>query len=121
MPNKAHKIIQDVYNATSNEQSANAYDRWAHQYEQDVLSWGARFPFVAATVFARFVGQDQGRILDAGCGTGLQGELLHLAGYSDIVGIDMSKGMLDVARSKGFLITTNHKQVLCYNGTDATT
>ncbi len=102
MSNKNHKIIQDVYNAASNEQSATAYDRWAYQYEQDVLSWGARFPFVAAAVFARFVGQKQGRILDAGCGTGLQGELLHLAGYSDIVGIDMSEGMLEIARSKGF-------------------
>ncbi len=102
MSNKQHRIIQDVYNAASNEQSAQAYDRWAHQYEQDVLSWGARFPFVAATVFARFVGLEQGPILDAGCGTGLQGELLHLCGYSDIVGIDMSEGMLSVARSKGF-------------------
>ncbi|MYB34755.1 MAG: methyltransferase domain-containing protein [Gammaproteobacteria bacterium] len=101
MSKKQHKIIQDVYNATSDEQSAQAYDQWAHQYEQDVLSWGARFPFVAATVFARFVGLEQGKILDAGCGTGLQGELLHLCGYSDIVGIDMSEGMLSVARPKG--------------------
>ncbi len=102
LSNKQHKIIQDVYNAKSDEQSVHAYDRWARQYEQDVLSWGARFPFVAAAVFARFVGRDDGPVLDAGCGTGLQGELLHLSGYSDIVGIDMSEGMLNVARSKGF-------------------
>lgn len=100
MPNPHHKIIQDVYNTRSNQESAQAYDRWAQQYEKDVLSWGARFPFVAAAIFARFVGAEQGPILDAGCGTGLQGELLYLSGYTDIAGIDMSEGMLDVARAK---------------------
>ena len=36
-----------------------------------------------------------------GCGTGLVGEALHARGYKQIVGVDASQGMLDVAGKKG--------------------
>ena len=111
MSKKHHEIIENVYGATSLEESEKAYDHWARQYEHDVLSWGARFPFVAAAVFTRFVEPGEGPILDAGCGTGLQSELLALAGYDGIVGIDMSEGMLDVAREKG-IYSDLHQMIL---------
>ena len=40
------------------------------------------------------------KVLDAGAGTGLVGERLCEAGYRDLVGIDLSPGMLAVARGK---------------------
>ena len=40
------------------------------------------------------------KIIDFGCGTGMCGEYLIQAGFSDIYGIDGSKDMLEVARGK---------------------
>jgi SAM-dependent methyltransferase len=42
-----------------------------------------------------------GPILDAGCGTGLQVEPLHLLGWRGFTGVDLSTEMMEVARSKG--------------------
>ncbi|NEP09469.1 MAG: class I SAM-dependent methyltransferase [Symploca sp. SIO2C1] len=39
-------------------------------------------------------------VLDVGAGTGLVGEWLHEEGYHNLVGIDMSEGMLAEAQSK---------------------
>jgi len=42
-----------------------------------------------------------GPVLDAGAGTGITGEILALIGHKDIVGIDVSPKMLEIARRKG--------------------
>jgi ubiquinone/menaquinone biosynthesis C-methylase UbiE len=41
------------------------------------------------------------RVLDAACGTGLIGVALARYGFSDIEGLDISAGMLEVAKRKG--------------------
>lgn len=92
--------VDRAYGAKTREQSEEAYDDWAKQYEADLFSYGFRVPIVAATVWSRFVTPNDGPILDAGCGTGLQAEPLYLAGYEPITGIDLSSGMLDIARKK---------------------
>ena len=92
--------LEKVYSASTPQQSREAYDAWAPTYEADVLAYGYRVAVAAAAVWARFVRLDEGPILDAGCGTGLQSEPLKLAGYEPIIGIDLSDGMLDVARKK---------------------
>ena len=81
-------------------QAAN-YDRWADSFERDLFAMGYRLPSVLAAVIARHVDPSDGPILDAGCGTGLQAEPLALAGYGPLVGIDLSEGMLRIARRKG--------------------
>lgn len=76
------------------------FDAWAALYDQDVsnlLGW--RGPAEAAKVTARFVRPDQ-TILDAGCGTGLVGEVLAAGGYCNVVGVDLSQSMLDIASAK---------------------
>ena len=40
-------------------------------------------------------------MLDAGVGTGITGEVLTLLGYGDLIGIDVSRNMLEYARKKG--------------------
>ena len=42
-----------------------------------------------------------GPVLDAGCGTGLLGDWLTIMGFAPIEGLDLSAGMLAVARAKG--------------------
>ena len=61
---------------------------------------GYRIPAMIAAVFVQQVPLDAAPILDAGCGGGIQAEPLAMLGYGPIVGIDLSEGMLDVARSK---------------------
>jgi predicted TPR repeat methyltransferase len=99
--NKETKVGRSYQINTPEEQEA-LYDDWAANYEIDLCAMGYRIPAVAAAIFSRFVPLDCGPILDAGCGGGIQAEPLHLAGYSPIIGIDLSQGMLDVAKEKGF-------------------
>lgn len=42
----------------------------------------------------------QARILDAGCATGYQLKLLHEAGYTNLIGIDISRELTAIARSE---------------------
>ena len=91
-----------AYEANTVEEQKAAYDDWAASYESDLCQMGYRIPAVAAAVFARFITAPGGPILDAGCGGGIQSEALALSGYGPITGIDLSEGMLKVARSKGF-------------------
>ena len=55
-----------------------------------------------STLFTHFVPLGTAPILDAGCGGGIQSEALALLGYKPIIGMDLSEGMLEVARKKGF-------------------
>jgi predicted TPR repeat methyltransferase len=95
------KHLQSVYNAESSQEAAELYDNWAEDYEQSILSWGYATPAVAAGFFGRYVQPKEGAVLDAGAGTGMMGEILAPLGYQDLVGIDISANMLELARKKG--------------------
>ncbi len=97
----ADTSVSKSYGAKSVEEQQSAYDEWAGQYEQDLCAMGYRIPAVIATVFTRFVPLGTTPILDAGCGGGIQTEALALLGYDAITGIDLSTGMLEIARRKG--------------------
>lgn len=47
------------------------------------------------------LGLKKGKILDAGCGTGFGTEVIRAAGF-EVIGIDISEPMLDIAKKKGF-------------------
>lgn len=79
---------------------AHYYDRWADDYEQNMLSWGYLVPAVTAWFIGALIEDRTTPILDAGAGTGLMGELLATLGYSRIIGIDISPKMLARARTK---------------------
>ena len=93
--------VSKSYAAETVEQQQSAYDDWAERYEQDLCAMGHRNPAVVPTAFARYVPADTAPILDAGCGGGIQAEPLAWLGYGPIIGIDLSDGMLEVARRKG--------------------
>ncbi len=93
--------LKAVYAATSPQQQEAAYDTWAEAYERDLLKQGYTLPGLCAVLFATFVPERQGPFLDAGCGTGMQMEPLHGAGFRGFTGLDLSTGMLAVARRKG--------------------
>ncbi|MGE2817419.1 methyltransferase domain-containing protein [Mycobacterium heidelbergense] len=77
------------------------YDAWAKTYESDL---GAGWDHVAGEVAALLRdtrGTTQQRVLDVGCGTGLCGAALSSRGFSDVVGADISSGMLEIAARRG--------------------
>ena len=95
------KRLQNVYNAKDSREAAELYDNWAEDYERAILSWGYATPAVAAGFFGRYVEPKDAIVLDAGAGTGMMGEILAPLGYQDLIGIDISANMLELARKKG--------------------
>lgn len=92
--------LESVYGAQDSRQTAELYDEWAPEYEQDVLAYGYTTPAVVSGLLGRYVDAASGSVLDAGAGTGMMGEVLKPLGYTELTGIDLSENMLDLARKK---------------------
>jgi SAM-dependent methyltransferase len=92
--------VQWVYSSRDNKELTERYDQWARDYDSDLEEdFEYRGPRIASEFFARYVAPGAA-ILDAGAGTGLVGELLTQLGYSDLVAMDLSPGMLEEAGKK---------------------
>jgi predicted TPR repeat methyltransferase len=90
-----------IYAATGPDDLEAKYDLWAHEYEADVTSYGYKIPGIVAGFLGRYLRLGGGIILDAGAGTGIMGEVMSSLGYTELTAMDLSYGMLEVARSKG--------------------
>ena len=99
--------LGEVYAAETSEELAAVYDRWSDGYDRYMNEGGYRHPAVCAALIARYISNLQAPLLDAGVGTGLVGDLLGLLGYQKLTGIDISKGMLKVAKKRGFIANLN--------------
>jgi predicted TPR repeat methyltransferase len=93
--------LEKVYSADTPEKAEAAYDGWASKYDADLMAMGYRLPWMFAASVLRHIPFGIGPILDAGCGTGLQVEPLHLLGWRGFIGVDLSTEMMEVARAKG--------------------
>lgn len=92
--------VQWIYSSQNEAELEQRYDQWAKDYDQDLgQDFGWIGPQIAANILARFVQPDR-RILDAGAGTGLVGEVLAQQGFHNLVAMDLSRGMLEEARRK---------------------
>jgi len=90
-----------VYEAKGAGEVAALYDAWAASYDAEMARAGYRHPSICLALLARHLPRGAEPLLDAGTGTGLIGEWLAILGYPDVEGLDISAGMLDVARAKG--------------------
>lgn len=90
-----------VYGAKTREEVARGYDAWAATYDAEMAVAGYRHPSICLALLTRHLPKGAGPILDAGAGTGLVGEWLGIVGYPQAVALDLSEGMLAVARRKG--------------------
>ena len=105
LPNKegikmTNRPVDQSYKVQTTEDARDAYDHWSVQYEADLCATGYRIPAMIATVFSHHIPLSATPILDAGCGGGIQAEPLVEIGYKNLVGIDFSEGMLEVAKQK---------------------
>ena len=92
--------VQWVYSSKNNQELAERYDQWAKDYDRDLENdFGYIGPQYTVDYSAKHIPLGA-RILDAGAGTGLIGELLFAQGYRELVAMDLSKGMLEEARKK---------------------
>ena len=92
--------IQWLFSSRNNEELAERYAQWAKDYDAELekdFEW--RGPQRTAEFFIKYVHR-KARILDAGAGTGLMGEILVKLGYDDLVAMDLSREMLEEARKK---------------------
>ncbi|UCG13355.1 MAG: class I SAM-dependent methyltransferase [Deltaproteobacteria bacterium] len=89
-----------IYSSKDNQELAERYDRWANDYDTELEdNYGWATPRIVTDLATKYV-STTGRLLDAGAGTGLVGQCLHEEGYRDLVGIDLSEGMLEKAKQK---------------------
>ena len=99
--NESQRRLADAYAIKDERQLVEQYDSWATDYDADLAACGYRMPPVISGLVVRHFPDTDAPILDAGSGTGILGEALHVLGYSDITAIDLSAGMLRVAAGKG--------------------
>jgi len=98
--NERQERVQWIYTSKDNKELEERYDQWAKDYDADLdEGFGYLGPQRAVEYFIKYVPQNA-RVLDAGAGTGLVGELLAGRGYKDLVAMDLSKGMLEEAKKK---------------------
>jgi predicted TPR repeat methyltransferase len=90
-----------VYEAKGTAEVAALYDRWAQSYDAEMAQAGYRHPSIATALLCRHVPRGAAPLLDAGAGTGLIGQWLEILGYPHAEALDVSSGMLAVARGKG--------------------
>lgn len=93
--------LDAVYGARGAAEIARVYDTWAEGYEREMAGVGYRHPQICLALLARHLPRGAEPILDAGAGTGLVGEGLAILGYPRAEALDISPGMLRVARTKG--------------------
>jgi predicted TPR repeat methyltransferase len=92
--------VQWVYSSRNEQELEERYDQWAEEYDADLeTEYGWISPQRTSETLAKYVAKDAS-ILDAGAGTGLVGECLHELGFLSMTAMDLSTGMLEVARRK---------------------
>ncbi len=101
--------LKTVYSETSSSKLNKHYKNWANLYDIDMSSWGYAYPLQLNKILTNKLRLKKTiKILDAGCGTGYVAEVLNKLNYKNITGIDFSKEMLSIARSKKI-----YKKLIC--------
>ncbi len=97
---KHEGALGSVYKAKDAGEVAALYDGWASTYDAEMAKAGYRHPTIGLALLSRHLQRGAEPILDAGAGTGLIGEWLAIMGYPKVEALDISAGMLEVARQK---------------------
>lgn len=93
-------FLDKAYQARDAASTRALYDDWAASYEAEVAENGYATPARCAAALKSFSDDLTAPILDFGCGTGLSGLALKLAGFERIDGLDLSTEMLEGAAAK---------------------
>lgn len=91
--------LDDVYDIADRNGLDSLYEKWADSYDDELTQNGYVTPARVARAMAST--GCKGPVLDIGCGTGMSGMALRMAGFDVIDGADISAPMLAQARAKG--------------------
>ncbi len=94
-------FLDKAYTARDAVDTQALYDEWSASYEAEIGENGYATPTRCAEALAAFAPDKTLPLLDFGCGTGLAGLAIKIAGFEVIDGVDLSPQMLERARSKG--------------------
>ena len=96
-----HPRVFNALHTNNKEELEELYKVWADNYDHDVVEViGYVGHLITSELLIKYIDNSKAKILDAGCGTGLVGEVLHERKFKNIVGIDFSQTMLDQALKK---------------------
>jgi predicted TPR repeat methyltransferase len=96
-----HPAVFNALHAPNQEELEELYKVWAVNYDHDVVDLICYVGHsITTNLLVKYLYDTKAKILDAGCGTGLVGELLHEENFNNIVGVDFSQPMLDQASKK---------------------
>ena len=93
--------IYDTLHAADLDELEGIYKNWASDYESDVINLaGYVGHLITSELLLNYLRNTESTVLDAGCGTGLVGEILYKNNFRNIDGVDFSKEMLNIANQK---------------------
>lgn len=92
------RFLDKAYSASDSAEAL--YDAWAATYDAELGENGYVTPARCAKALAAHSRDLAAPILDFGCGTGLSGLALKLAGFETLDGVDVSADMLKGAAAK---------------------
>ena len=96
-----HPNVFNALHATNQEELEGLYKVWAGNYDHDVVEIiGYVGHSITTELLLKYLDNSKAKILDAGCATGLVGEILHEKKFKNIVGVDFSQSMLNQALEK---------------------
>lgn len=95
---KKERYFHKSYTLKNTDETKAYYSKWAKVYDLEVSEEnGYRQPQRCAEALLNLLEPGDSPILDVGCGTGLSGQALASAGYTNIDGCDLSPEMLEKA------------------------
>ena len=93
--------IYDTLHAADLVELEHIYKNWAKKYEDDVINLaGYVGHLITSELLLSYLRNTQAKIFDAGCGTGLVGEILIKNSFQNLIGVDFSQEMLNIAKQK---------------------
>lgn len=116
MTSALNKVISELTPSSTENDAKETYDAWAATYEKDTDEHGYKGHVLCMEAFNKamqsegvFLGANKNiKILDAGAGTGIIGEMLVKQGYTNVDALDISQKMLDIAIKKNV-----YKRFIC--------
>ena len=93
-------FLDKAYDTTGIDATRALYARWAASYDAEISANGYATPKRCADALRAVTSDFDAPILDFGCGTGLSGLALSMAGFKTIDGMDLTQDMLDLAAQK---------------------
>lgn len=93
-------FLDKAYSTVGTDATRALYTDWAKTYDAEVSKNGYATPGRCADALKTVTDDFTKPILDFGCGTGLSGLALSLAGFQTIDGVDLTQEMLERAKEK---------------------